>query len=200
MIALIGDIHGCIEPLREIVDSALQRCSTLVFLGDYVDRGADSSDVVAFLLALQADLGVEAHFLEGNHDVEFRRVLNGGSVDTLLRMGGAPTIASYVDEPYGDVGEQLRLAIPPSHREFFEHLLPKFEIDGLTAVHEAMKSPRVGEYVVAGHSLRHSLEPEIGKSTAYIDTGCGTVAGGRLTCLYWPDLVTVQSTVSWSEA
>ena len=71
MLALIGDIHGCLGPLEEIVNAALQRTSILVFLGDYVNRGPDSSEVVEFLVSLQGEKQIETHFLEGNHDVEF---------------------------------------------------------------------------------------------------------------------------------
>lgn len=198
MLALIGDIHGCLRPLEEIVNAALQRTSILVFLGDYVNRGPDSAKVVEFLVSLQGEKQIETHFLEGNHDVEFRKVLDGGEVDHLLRMGGASTIAAYVEHPYGDVGEQLRRAVPSSHYEFFNNLELSFAIAGLTASHENPSLLSPGQYSVSGHAPRSGLVPMIGESTAFIDTGCGTIRGGRLTCLYWPNLEWTQSTTTWS--
>lgn len=196
MLALIGDVHGCIAPLREIVELALKRTSVLVFLGDYINRGSDASAVVEHLATLQNDARIETHFLAGNHDIEFQRVLQGEEVDTLLRMGGAPTIRSYVDHPYGDVGQQLRDAVPRLHRDFFSDLASTFEIDGLIASHTSPERLRAGRYAVSAHSPRHTSKPEIGPSAAFIDTGCGTLDNGRLTSLYWPSLEWDQSAVA----
>ena len=66
---VIGDIHGCERELRYLIDSLpLGQGDRLVFLGDYIDRGPDSSGVVAFLLELQQQLSaIEIIFLKGNH-------------------------------------------------------------------------------------------------------------------------------------
>jgi serine/threonine protein phosphatase 1 len=198
-VAFIGDIHGCIEPTEEIVSRALLRCSTLVFLGDYIDRGVHPVEVLDLLIGLQDRTDIEVHFLEGNHDMEFRKVLNGGELDTLLRMGGAPTVGAYVEQPYGDVARQLREAVPSAHRNFFENLHKTFEIENLVAVHDAREVRADGRYVIAGHATRRSLRPQIGKSLALIDTGCGTASKGMLTCLYWPELTWDQSSSAWSD-
>jgi len=71
----IGDIHGrsdlLAKLLAEIEADALRREGaerrTLVFVGDYIDRGPDSSGVVELLLnGLPA--GFDVHFLKGNHE------------------------------------------------------------------------------------------------------------------------------------
>lgn len=190
--ALIGDIHGYLEPLEEILKLATKRPSMLIFLGDYVNRGPETREVIDLLVTLKANPRIETSFLRGNHDTEFLKVLQGGGVDNLLRMGGARTVRSYVERPYGDVAAQLRDAVPIEHYEFFDTLRPAFKAEGLEVMHEPPKNER-SAYVVAAHSPRADLVPDIGASSAFIDTGCGTLEGGRLTCLFWPSLQWVQS-------
>ena len=53
-IAIIGDIHGKLTALEEIVHAAMNRTDVLVFVGDYVNRGPQSADVISFLVDLAA--------------------------------------------------------------------------------------------------------------------------------------------------
>ena len=51
---VIGDIHGCAEELRRLIDALpLRAGDSVVFLGDYIDRGPDSAAVVAYLISLR---------------------------------------------------------------------------------------------------------------------------------------------------
>ncbi len=53
---VIGDIHGCAAELSRLVDGLpLVQGDDVVFLGDYIDRGPNSREVVAYLLSLQMD-------------------------------------------------------------------------------------------------------------------------------------------------
>ena len=54
---VIGDIHGCNTALTLLLQKVLHRSDTLVFLGDYVDRGFNSKEVVATVLSLQKTHG-----------------------------------------------------------------------------------------------------------------------------------------------
>src|SRR5207237_10770563 len=67
---VIGDIHGCPDELVYLVQALpLESGDRLVFLGDYIDRGPDSSGVISFLLELQKDRGAyEFVFLKGYHE------------------------------------------------------------------------------------------------------------------------------------
>ena len=67
---VIGDIHGCADEVRRLIDELpLAQGDRVVFLGDYIDRGPDSRSVVSFLLSLERDLaGIEFVFLKGNHE------------------------------------------------------------------------------------------------------------------------------------
>lgn len=192
-IAFIGDVHGHVDPLREVVSVARERAQTLVFLGDYIDRGPDARAVIDYLIALQADPTLETVFLVGNHDAELLRVLNGKGIDLLLKMGGARTIGNYVEKPFGDVAQQLRASFPAAHREFLDGLQHEFRTDKLLAVHQAPASPPDEIFFVSGHKTQNGGVPSISGRQAQIDTGCGTIAGGRLTVYFWPDNDWVQS-------
>ena len=77
----IGDIHGCYEPMRNLYDKIVEEIAngidpafggTIVFLGDYIDRGPDSKKVLDFLMGLE-DFVINGHnvrhvFLYGNHE------------------------------------------------------------------------------------------------------------------------------------
>src|SRR4029077_14244982 len=51
---VIGDIHGCLDELRYLIDGLpLESGDRLIFLGDYVDRGPNSKGVLTYILELQ---------------------------------------------------------------------------------------------------------------------------------------------------
>jgi serine/threonine protein phosphatase 1 len=196
-LAFIGDIHGCLQELEEVVEHALSRTRRLVFLGDYVNRGQHSREVIDHLIHLNSSDDVECTFLRGNHDEVFLDTLSTGNIDTLLRMGGATTIASYVHEPAGDVLSQLRQSVPDAHFHFFSDLLPCMTTDGVFAAHAPNLAREAdeaaGRYRVYGHHPQRYGKPTITGTHAFIDTGCGTTEDGRLTCLFWPGLDWFQS-------
>jgi len=67
-----GDIHGCLDKLEDLMDvvEADRDEDTLVFLGDYIDRGPDAAGVVEFVLNLQATYR-NVVCLRGNHEEMF---------------------------------------------------------------------------------------------------------------------------------
>ncbi len=92
----IGDVHGCLAALDSLLAAVRPRSDdTLVFLGDYVDRGPDSRGVIERLLGLQQQLHLVC--LLGNHDEMMLNVYDGQReiyVDWLL-FGGSATLDSY---------------------------------------------------------------------------------------------------------
>ncbi len=65
---VIGDVHGCLEELSALVASLpLERHDTLVFLGDYIDRGPDSKGVVDHLTELSRHGEQDTVYLRVNH-------------------------------------------------------------------------------------------------------------------------------------
>ena len=94
-IIAIGDVHGCSQALRALIEAiAPSSEDTLVTLGDYVDRGPDSRDVVCQLLELRHRCQLVP--LMGNHEIMMLSVLNGDLESHIWqRYGGAETLASY---------------------------------------------------------------------------------------------------------
>jgi serine/threonine protein phosphatase 1 len=99
----VGDIHGRLDLLRDLLrlieDDAHARSQAtrraIVFLGDYVDRGPDSSGVVADLIA-RAFQGFDTHFLKGNHEAILLNFLADPlHLDHWLMNGGQATMDSY---------------------------------------------------------------------------------------------------------
>ncbi len=122
----IGDIHGCSKALRTLIETIdPQPEDQLVFLGDYVDRGPDSRDVVEQIIELHDRCHVVA--LRGNHEIMLLGVALGGLDDAVwLSNGGIATVSSY--------GGCLT-KIPPHHLAFFQELVPYYESTDSIFVH-----------------------------------------------------------------
>lgn len=82
----IGDIHGDLEPLRIVLGKlpALDKQDTVVFLGDYVDRGPNSKGVLEFLLALPSRIKARTVFLRGNHEDGWLKVSERGWPEFII--------------------------------------------------------------------------------------------------------------------
>ncbi len=193
--AVLGDIHGNLEALQGLYDSVRPRVDRVVFVGDYVNRGPDSSGVIQFLVD-QAGADPDLVFLLGNHDHAFLDSLCAGALVPFLRIGGASTIRSYVRNPEGDVLQLLRSAVPAQHVRFLRELKPGFCEDNLLVTHDGSSVTGAGipprPFHVHGHVVQRSLSPVFGTSTASIDTGCGTLPSGRLTSFIWPTREVLQ--------
>jgi len=111
-IIAIGDIHGCAAALRTLIeDIEPQPKDTLVILGDCVDRGPESAQVIEQLLALREQCRLVP--LLGNHEEMMLNFLDGRpQPDDWLQCGGAATVESYRDEN----GKQR--SIPHEHEDF----------------------------------------------------------------------------------
>ncbi len=93
----VGDIHGCPEELDAILKAISPRKGdTVVFVGDYVDRGPASRDVVDLILELQKG-PAEVVTLKGNHEDMMLSYLGfeGHYGESFLFNGGAATLDSY---------------------------------------------------------------------------------------------------------
>ncbi|GAB4334193.1 MAG: metallophosphoesterase family protein [Candidatus Abyssubacteria bacterium] len=204
----MGDIHGNYEKLVSLMPQLPwnREKDTLVFLGDYIDRGKRSKDVVDYLINLK-DGGGECVFLLGNHEKLLLDYYSSGS-DYDLRLwrsfGGWETIESYTNG-VGILGRPSFL--PASHLRFFQQLLLYYETEDYIFVHAGLREGTplsmqkvddllwtrksfaeegnsFGKTIVFGHTPMRS--PYVSPGRIGIDTGAGY--GNVLTAVELPAL------------
>lgn len=155
----IGDVHGQLGALaaahaRVALDRALtgDAGAPVVHVGDLVDRGPESAEVIEYLLMGLA-AGEPWVTLRGNHDAMFLQFLLDplahdpglrADLDWLdPRLGGARTLASYGieagDRDLGEVAAEARARVPEAHREFLEALPLHFETPDVLFVHAGIR-------------------------------------------------------------
>jgi serine/threonine protein phosphatase 1 len=123
----VGDIHGCLDALRTLLRKVQPTPQdTIVFLGDYVDRGPDSRGVIDFLLKF-VELFPQTVFLKGNHEAMFLDYLQGGLKFPFLQNGGISTLASYAQ------------GVPAGHRDFLQRLRLYHETETHIFVHAGLR-------------------------------------------------------------
>ena len=181
---IIGDIHGMLRPLETLVSTIDRhdRDRQLLFVGDYVNRGPQSKQVIDLLLKLP-----QCHFVRGNHDDVFDQVLSGLSVcnkpgeesrvtsfQWFMQHGLDKTLESYgiapsemqraLRKPTGAALDFLVEPVPPEHRRFIRNLPIVLESDDLFVAHAkwdvytATDAPPISERVGGkGTDVRYTL-------------------------------------------
>lgn len=211
----IGDIHGRSDLLADLVDridSDIRRRPVKraieVYLGDYIDRGPDSKDVIDRLAVRMVRHG--AICLRGNHESFLEEFLiNPEIYPRWIQLGGLQTLASYglsqgtLDATACNAVQQsLRLAFPRTHQLFLQCLRNIFCCGDFLFVHAGirpgiplhqqakhdllwirddflMSDQSHGKIVVHGHTP--VAYPEIRHNRINIDTGAWR--SGVLTCV-----------------
>ncbi len=238
---IIGDVHGCAAELEDLLgklgyavawsEDRGERSVTVtpppgrkgIFLGDLVDRGPNSPDVLRIAMSMVA--AGTAYCVQGNHERKFGRWLEGRKVTI------AHGLQQTVDQ-METVDRGFREALP----DFLAGLRSHLWLDGgkLCVAHAGLKEDMIGRgsgavrefalygettgeidefglpvradwaanyrgqtAVIYGHTP--TVEAQWVNNTLCIDTGC--VFGGKLTALRWPemDLVEVPAREVWSE-
>lgn len=150
----IGDVHGRNDLLQillgKIQDDDVARGSgqsEIVFLGDLVDRGPDSSGVIETAMKLQRERG-NVRFLMGNHEEVFLASMMGSERATrfFTRIGGKETILSYdiSIREYMELDNEALTArlpdvIPQSHVDFVEGFEDQIVIGDYAFVHAGIR-------------------------------------------------------------
>jgi serine/threonine protein phosphatase 1 len=150
----VGDVHGRDDLLGDLLaqieaDAAERGKARLVvvFLGDLIDRGPSSRQVVERLRTYRP-AGVRTVFLAGNHEEVLLRILDGEArlIPDWLRFGGAECLASYgVDAaemrrlPPTQAVETVRSAIPASHGDFIRGFDDTFRAGSYLFVHAGIR-------------------------------------------------------------
>lgn len=212
----IGDVHGRADLLTQLfsgIDADMEANPTPravhVFLGDYIDRGPRSRDVLDLLIA--RGVRHETVFLKGNHEVLVEQFLRRPeSLVTWRQVGGIQTLLSYGIRPSfnPDAAEQAALArrladaLPPAHVAFLGSLKRSFSCGDFFFVHAGVRpgvpllqqtdedlfwirekflncQDKFEKIIVHGHTP--VAEVEFHSNRINVDTGA--FATGRLSCL-----------------
>ncbi|MGH7907562.1 MAG: metallophosphoesterase family protein [Candidatus Binataceae bacterium] len=208
----IGDIHGCPDELSAMLGAIAPAAEdTVVFVGDYVDRGPSARDVVEILLEL-AGGPAETVFLKGNHEDMMLAFMGlpGNYGDSFIFNGGAQTLESY------GIGErQLKETVhhlPEHHVNFFSGLATSYRRPPYFFVHAGILPSRqlaeqqvedllwirqefilkphdIDATVVFGHTPMRDVMADLPYKLG-IDTGL--VYGGKLSCIEFSEGVLYQ--------
>lgn len=192
----VGDIHGEIEKLNSLLEKLnLKASDTVVFLGDYIDRGHNSKEVIDRLLNLSKS--TNCVFLKGNHEdmlIKTRISRKEDDITHWLLSGGITTYDNYGDYP----------TIFNLHGGFLENLKPYYLTEKYLFVHAGINPGKSLEYqtdddlfwireefinyphkfnqtVIFGHTP--FVKPYYENRKIGIDTGCGKIPNAPLTAL-----------------
>jgi serine/threonine protein phosphatase 1 len=198
----IGDIHGCLSQLNTMMarlDIDAEK-DTLVFIGDYIDRGPDAKGVVDAILDIKEKIH-NVICLLGNHEqMLLNYYLEHRDEELFMHNGGMSTIISYGFTP----GGKKHFHVPDTHMEFFTNLKPYYVKDEYIFVHAGLRPGismdkqniedllwirydfinshyNFGKVVIFGHTPLSFTAPLINENKIGIDTGA--VYGGKLTCI-----------------
>ena len=150
----IGDVHGRLDLLdrllglihRDLEQRPAQK-TLLLFVGDLVDRGPSSAQVIERLRTYRHP-GVRPVFLLGNHEEVLLRIIGGDAtpISGWLKFGGAECIASYGADPKmlarsrpEDVLAEVRRVIPRSHVEFLQSFADTCRFGDYLFVHAGIR-------------------------------------------------------------
>lgn len=149
----IGDIHGCLDQLEAQLaqvdaDPDIPDDAPLVCIGDYVDRGPNSAQVLTKLRDLQSSSSRKVICIKGNHEVMMREFIDDpiGSGARWLRFGGLDTLASFgITKPNTnnpdqmlDASEALEAAVQNRIGNWLETLPLQWSTGNVSCVHAAM--------------------------------------------------------------
>src|SRR4029079_5906376 len=150
----IGDIHGRLDLLEDLlakIHAELQHYPSartlLIFVGDLIDRGPSSAQVIE-RLRTYSRTGIQPVFLLGNHEEVLLRILRGDAelITKWRWFGGAECLQSYGVDPQqlAHVSETealavVRSAIPRDHVEFLESFVDSCRFGDYLFVHAGIR-------------------------------------------------------------
>jgi len=207
----IGDIHGTMKYLQALIGKCLayaekqQTRPHCIFLGDYVDRGPQSRQVLSYLQQLPEILGPGSKLtcLRGNHDQMFIDAVLHHDVNSWFFNGGRDTLNSYARKP-SSLGYDPLMGV---HAEWLDTLPLAFEDEYRFFCHAGVRpgvpldrqepydllwirrefldfKHRHPKLIVHGHSPTLS-GPDLRTNRLNLDTGA--CMGGKLTAAIFDD-------------
>lgn len=208
----IGDIHGCYNSLLALLKKLdVYPEAILIFIGDYIDRGPKSMQVVDFLIEYSKQC--ECIFIRGNHEQMLLDAVNENDSSLWIRNGGETTLQSY-NLLNGD------LSFSESHLDFYMNTKLFFETETHFFVHagvpfditlkESVADPKHYHTFLWGRDHINAFETPWEKTIVFghtpmpnpirrpkmlgIDTGCvyNKLGYGKLTAVVLPEETFIQ--------
>lgn len=203
----VSDIHGCSITFRHMTEKLLklQPGDKFYILGDHIDRGPGSKDVIDHIFELKQG-GVNVHALKGNHEDMFLKALEQPaiSLDHWLDNGGKATLKSFDLYSYESMSTLSRYSFDQKYMDFFNDLEYYIETEDYYLVHAgfnfASPDPLADRYsmlwvrnsevdekflgkrkLIHGHTPRTLLRIEESLTTKVIDIDGGCVYKGSPT-------------------
>ena len=150
----VGDVHGRLDALDLLVTAIREEPvgafrPVLIMLGDYVDRGPASRQVIEALIRLESDAALETRFIRGNHEETMLSFLGEpslgatwcsfGGVETLLSYGVVAPLMGDPPEAWEAAREAFAAALPASHVRFLQALEPAVEYGDYFFTHAGVR-------------------------------------------------------------
>lgn len=145
-ILCVGDLHGCANTVKSLIETKVKPKDndTLIFVGDYIDRGDKVFKTVEYMLEL--DKQFNCIFIKGNHEDMWINYLKHNSrieeIGTFFGNGGKSTLDSYCEQIIDLSGDPMRPGnglhwndLPKTHQDFYDNLKVCHEIDDFVFVH-----------------------------------------------------------------
>lgn len=191
----IGDVHGCDRALETLLDTiAVSATDSIIFLGDLVDRGPESKQVISRVLSLQDECHVVG--IMGNHEEMMQIAISGrGLFNAWLDVGGEETLDSYGGSVDNIPGDHIRFlasaySFYETETDIFVHACLESDISLRNQTFEYLRwkhltgseRPHIsGKRVICGHTSQADGMPLVFDGWVCIDT---FAHGGKwLTCL-----------------
>lgn len=137
---IIPDVHGCAKTLKSLVESFLKltKEDDLYLLGDYIDRGPNSKEVLDYIMALQ-EAGYRLHCLKGNHE---DYCVETWEADQKHHLFKTPTQRLWENvgakETYKSFGVKRPRDIPKQYIDWMRDLPYYFELENFILVHAGL--------------------------------------------------------------
>lgn len=192
---VISDIHGMFDELQQLLKAVRYRPTSdrLIVLGDLIDRGPRSREVLDFFMLLGKRAGSRLTILKGNHEDLCIKAFRGGDIygsnalSLWLMNGGDATVASLGDADPGKYlafMEQLPLYLESGDCIFVhggvDPDLPVSETDPETLLWtRSNRAHKSGKTVIVGHTIKPEVTFYPEARTLYIDTGACKAAFGQ---------------------
>jgi serine/threonine protein phosphatase 1 len=188
---VISDVHGMYFELVRLLKAVGfdPARDTITVLGDYIDRGTHSNEVLRFFMDLKRQHPPSVMLLKGNHEdmcvQAFRK--GGGEMTIWMANGGNATLESFhgkLDEEVIQFIDSLPLFYETEDCIFvhggIDHSKPLSETDPNDLLWNRCRTPHYsGKTVVVGHSIHENVTFYPESSTLCIDTGACRAMFGR---------------------